>query len=139
MKLDLNNFDQVMDEAMKGRQGPLDEVSATDLMRQMMKRIYERALRGDVAVSRHGHCAFLFRPVERPGHGVGQLLTPRGIVRHEWDRPYNARDLGERPSRNRLPSYRKPRRRHRMRMDDGPNVRPRRVNREVHGKFGRRL
>ena len=25
MKLDLNNFDQVMDEAMKGRQGPLDD------------------------------------------------------------------------------------------------------------------
>ena len=48
MKLDLNNFDQLMDEAMKGRQGPLDEASATDLMRQMLKRIYERALRGEL-------------------------------------------------------------------------------------------
>ena len=48
MKLDLNNFDQVMDEAMKGRQGPLDEARATDLMRQMLTRIYERALRGEL-------------------------------------------------------------------------------------------
>ena len=33
---------------MKGRQGPLDEASATDLVRQMAKRIYERALRGEL-------------------------------------------------------------------------------------------
>ena len=33
---------------MKGRPGPLDEASATELMRQMMKRIYERALRGEL-------------------------------------------------------------------------------------------
>ena len=48
MKLDLNNFDQLMDEAMKVGQGPPDEASATELMRQMLKRIYERALRGEL-------------------------------------------------------------------------------------------
>ena len=48
MKLDLNNFDHLLDEAMKGRQGPLDEASATDLVRQMVKRFYERALRGEL-------------------------------------------------------------------------------------------
>ncbi len=37
-----------MDEAMKGRQGPLDEASATDLVRHMVQRIYERAVRGEL-------------------------------------------------------------------------------------------
>jgi putative transposase len=48
MKLNLENFDQLVDEAMKGRRGSLDEASATDLMRQMVKRMYERALRGEL-------------------------------------------------------------------------------------------
>ena len=39
MKLDLNTFDQLMNDAMKGRQGLLDEASATDLMRQRVKRL----------------------------------------------------------------------------------------------------
>ena len=38
MKLNVESFDRLMDEAMKGRQGPLDEAGATDLMRQMVKR-----------------------------------------------------------------------------------------------------
>ena len=48
MKLNVESFDRLMDEAMKGRQGPLDEAGATDLMRQMVKRVYERALRGEL-------------------------------------------------------------------------------------------
>ena len=48
MKLNLDSFDRLMDEAMKGRSAPLDESSATDLMGQMVKRIYERALRGEL-------------------------------------------------------------------------------------------
>lgn len=48
MKLNLDSFDRLMDEAMKGRSVPLDESSATDLMGQMVKRIYERALRGEL-------------------------------------------------------------------------------------------
>ena len=48
MKIDLENFDRLMDEAMKGRRAPLDEASATDLMWQMVKRLYERALRGEL-------------------------------------------------------------------------------------------
>ncbi len=48
MKLDIESFDRLMDEAMKGRRVPLDEASASDLMRQMVKRMYERALRGEL-------------------------------------------------------------------------------------------
>ena len=33
MKLDLNNFDELMDEAMKGRPGPLDETRPQDAVR----------------------------------------------------------------------------------------------------------
>ena len=36
MKLDVKKFDAVLDEAWQGRTEPLDEASATELMRQMM-------------------------------------------------------------------------------------------------------
>ena len=48
MKLNLDDLDRLIDEATKGRQEPIDEASATELMKQMMKRIYERALRGEL-------------------------------------------------------------------------------------------
>ena len=48
MKLDVKKFDVVLDEAWQGRTGPLDEAGATELMRQMMKRVFERALRGEL-------------------------------------------------------------------------------------------
>ena len=48
MKLDVKTFDMVLDETWQGRTGPLDEASATELMRQMMKRVFERALRGEL-------------------------------------------------------------------------------------------
>ena len=48
MKLNLDEIDRLVDEAMKGRQKPIDETSATDLVKQMTKRIYERGLRGEL-------------------------------------------------------------------------------------------
>ena len=48
MKLDVKTFDMVLDETWQGRTGPLDEASATELMRQMMKRVFELALRGEL-------------------------------------------------------------------------------------------
>lgn len=48
MKLDVEKFDVMLDEAWQGRTGPLDEAGATELMRQMMKRVFERALRGEL-------------------------------------------------------------------------------------------
>ena len=48
MKVNLDELDRLIDEATKGRQEPIDEASATELMKQMMKRICERALRGEL-------------------------------------------------------------------------------------------
>ena len=65
MKLDIESFDRLMDEAMKGRRVPLDEASASDLMRQMVKRMYERALRGELTHQ------LGYEKHEVAGHGSG--------------------------------------------------------------------
>lgn len=48
MKLDLERLDQVLDEALKDRPGPVNEATATELTQMLVKRIYERALRGEL-------------------------------------------------------------------------------------------
>lgn len=48
MKLDIEKFDKLIDEAMKERQGPMDEAALTGTMKQMLKRMVERMLHGEL-------------------------------------------------------------------------------------------
>jgi putative transposase len=48
MNLNFAKFDELLDEAMKERQMPLDENALTGLMKQMMKRTVERMLQGEM-------------------------------------------------------------------------------------------
>ena len=48
MNLDFEKFDQLLDEAMKERQGPMDENALTGMMKQLMKRTVERMLQGEM-------------------------------------------------------------------------------------------
>ena len=48
MDMNLEKFDQLLDEAMKERQGPLDQDSVTALMKQLMKRTVERMMQGEL-------------------------------------------------------------------------------------------
>jgi putative transposase len=48
MKLNLEKFDKLIDEAMKERQAPMDETALTGVMKQMMKRVVERMLQGEL-------------------------------------------------------------------------------------------
>lgn len=49
MKLDIEKFDKLVDEAMKERQGPpMDEAALTGAMRQLMKRMVGRMLHGEL-------------------------------------------------------------------------------------------
>lgn len=48
MNLNLEKFDELFDEAMKGHGAPTDEASISGLLKQMMKRAMERALQAEL-------------------------------------------------------------------------------------------
>lgn len=48
MKLDIEKFDKLVDEAMSARQTPMDEPALAGMMKQMMKRMVERMLQGEL-------------------------------------------------------------------------------------------
>jgi putative transposase len=48
MKVNLDKFDELFDEAMTEHGGPVDEATVSGLMRQMLKRAMERALQAEL-------------------------------------------------------------------------------------------
>ena len=48
LQFDKQALDKLLDETLKDRQEPLDEAKATGLAKQMMQRIFERALQGEL-------------------------------------------------------------------------------------------
>ena len=48
MNMNLEKFDELFDEAVKEHRGPVDEVTLTELLKQMLKRGMERALQGEL-------------------------------------------------------------------------------------------
>lgn len=65
MNLDIEKFDKLVDEAMKERRGPMDEAALTGMMKQMMKRVVERMLQGELTY----HLGY--EKHDPTGHGSG--------------------------------------------------------------------